>query len=185
VVFVDRLTESFLRHNIISEDQTEWCAYVLEGKIANLISLVILLVVGTLAADFPAAVVINAGMLFLRKKTNGYHAKTFLGCLCISVFCEYTCLRLLPWLNQWKALTLLSFSALVIFLFAPFNSSNMHFDEREMSALKQCVRRRLVIFCFLAVVLLLVQPEWSFCLCLTSGCVAIFLILSKLGFGTQ
>lgn len=183
--FAQRMTDCILRQGFISPDQTEWCTYTLETKLVQLLSFAVMLAAGSCIAGFPAALTINVGMAFLRKRTNGYHADSLKKCLLISLCCECTGLLLLPLIGRPLALLLLLVSAVVIFALAPANTENMHFDARELAALRQSVHKRLLVFCSVGVVLLFVQPRLAACLALTACFVAMFLILTKLGFGVQ
>lgn len=180
-----RLTQSFLRRGIITDEQTEWCAYTLECKLDQWLSLAIMAAVGTVLKGLPQAVLFLWGVGFLRRRTNGYHARTYLECLVKSLICEILCLLAAPYLPPWACAVLLAVSTVTVVLLAPVNNENLHFDEREMAALRQSTRKRLVIADAAAVVLLVAVPEYAAYLVLALCVVAVLLLLAKLGFGTQ
>ena len=61
-----RLTRSFLRRGIITAEQTEWCAYILECKLDQWSAFAVMAVVGTVLAGFPQTVLFLWGICFLR-----------------------------------------------------------------------------------------------------------------------
>ena len=68
---------------------------------------------------------------------------------------------------------------------APVNNQNLHFDEREMAALRRSTRKRLVVADGAAVLLLVFVPGYAVYLVLALCVVAVLLLLAKLGFGMQ
>lgn len=180
-----RLTRSFLRRGIITENQTEWCAYILECKLGQGLAFAIMAVVGTMLAGFLQTVLFLWGICFLRKRTNGYHAQSYLECLAKSLGCEVICLLAAPLLPVWACALLLAAGTVTVVLLAPVNNENMHFDEREMAALRQSTRKRLAVADLAAVLLLAAVPEYAAYLVLALCVVAVLLLLAKLGFGMQ
>ena len=57
-----RLTRSFLRRGIITAEQTEWCAYILECKLDQWSAFAVMAVVGTVLAGFPQTVLFLWGI---------------------------------------------------------------------------------------------------------------------------
>lgn len=180
-----RLTRSFLRRGIITADQAEWCTYTLECKLDQWLAFSIMAVVGTVLAGFLQTVLFLWGICFLRKRTNGYHARSYAECLTKSLLCEAACLLAAPHLPVWACAVLLAAGTLVVVALAPVNNENMHFDEREMAALRQSTRKRLAVADTAAVLLLVFAPEYAAGLVLALCVVAALLLLAKLGFGMQ
>lgn len=180
-----RLTRSFLRRGIITADQTEWCTYILECKLGQGLAFAIMVVVGTMLAGFLQTVLFLWGICFLRKRTNGYHAQSYLECLAKSLGCEVICLLAAPLLPVWACALLLAAGTVTVVFLAPVNNENMHFDEREMAALRQSTRKRLAVADLAAVLLLAAVPEYAAYLVLALCVVAVLLLLAKLGFGMQ
>ena len=180
-----RLTRSFLRRGIITADQTEWCAYILECKLDQWFAFAIMAVVGTVLAGLPKTLLFLCGVSFLRRRTNGYHANTYLECLVKSLGCEVVCLLAAPLLPVWACALLLTAGTVTVVLLAPVNNQNLHFDEREMAALRQSTRKRLAVADLAAVLLLAAVPEYAAYLVLALCVVAVLLLLAKLGFGMQ
>lgn len=179
------LTRRFVRRGIITPDQTEWCQYTLECRLDQWLALAIMAAAGLLLAGPVPMVLFLWAVRFLRRRTNGYHARRFAECLVKSLLCEVVCLLLAPYLPVWLSAVLLAAGTAVVVALAPVNNSNMHFDEREMAALRRSTRTHLVIADAVAVVLLVAAPRYGACVVLALCVVAVLLLLAKLGFGAQ
>ena len=77
----ETMTDFFLRHKYITEEQTEWCRYMLVKNMMSIASLVLLLPLGTLIVGWGGVLFYTFVFRFLRERTGGYHAKTPHGCL--------------------------------------------------------------------------------------------------------
>lgn len=144
--FFCRLAVRSTEAGIIEEDKAEWFIYGLEKRITTTITAFLLLLIATTISDILTALAYLGGFYFLRTRANGYHAKSFLGCLCLSIALELTFLFLIfPVLTDWAAWSLNLLSFAIIFLFAPFNHPNMHLDSHETAACRTASRIREVI----------------------------------------
>lgn len=71
-----KLTQYFLAHGLIKEDDVEVCQYALYRRISRAVGLIALTLLGGLITDFGSAFCFTVSFLFLRERTGGYHAKT-------------------------------------------------------------------------------------------------------------
>ena len=71
-----KLTQYFLAHGLIKEDDAEVCQYALYQRISRAVGLIALTLLGGLITDFGSAFCFTVSFLFLRERTGGYHAKT-------------------------------------------------------------------------------------------------------------
>ena len=71
-----KLTQYFLAHGLIKEDDAEVCQYALYRHISRAVGLIALTLLGGLITDFGSAFCFTVSFLFLRERTGGYHAKT-------------------------------------------------------------------------------------------------------------
>ena len=163
-----KLTEKLLRRRLISPEQSEWCAYLVECKLEQLLCFSVLITLGCLIAPLWKVLLLNWGVVFLRRKANGLHLHTFLGCMLSSLCCELAALWTCEKATPAVAALLLILSLLMLRLAAPVNDINIHFDSNEMQALCTgaktlgCVCRHLQhgVFCAAAGI-------WRpFCVCL-------------------
>ena len=70
-----KLTQYFLAHGLIKEDDAEVCQYALYRRISRAVGLIALTLLGGLITDFGSAFCFTVSFLFLRERTGGYHAK--------------------------------------------------------------------------------------------------------------
>ena len=84
----ETMTDFLLRRKYITEEQTEWCHYMLIKNIMSIASLVLLLPLGALIVGWGGTLFYTFVFRFLRARTGGYHAKTPHGCLLGSVCCQ-------------------------------------------------------------------------------------------------
>lgn len=73
---LESITQKCLRENLIDEGQTEWLLYSLQCRVMNIGGFCILIASGLLVAPLPQVLVLNLGLAFLRKRTNGLHMPT-------------------------------------------------------------------------------------------------------------
>lgn len=130
-----KLTEKLLRRRLISPEQSEWCAYLVECKLEQLLCFSVLITLGCLIAPLWKVLLLNWGVVFLRRKANGLHLHTFLGCMLSSLCCELAALWTCEKATPAVAALLLILSLLMLRLAAPVNDINIHFDSNEMQAL--------------------------------------------------
>ena len=139
-----KLTEKLLRRRLISPEQSEWCAYLVECKLEQLLCFSVLITLGCLIAPLWKVLLLNWGVVFLRRKANGLHLHTFLGCMLSSLCCELAALWTCEKATPAVAALLLILSLLMLRLAAPVNDINIHFDSNEMQALCTGMQKRLL-----------------------------------------
>ena len=127
-----KLTEKLLRRRLISPEQSEWCAYLVECKLEQLLCFSVLITLGCLIAPLWKVLLLNWGVVFLRRKANGLHLHTFLGCMLSSLCCELAALWTCEKATPAVAALLLILSLLMLRLAAPVNDINIHFDSNEI-----------------------------------------------------
>ncbi len=133
-----------VEEKIIDEEELDWLVYGLEKRITTAVTAIFFLLIGIHLADALSVIAFLSSFYFLRVRTNGYHANSFLGCLIISLLLEGFFLKLvLPALNS-SIFFLLNIADLgTIFLFAPFANRNMHLDGEEIRACRKTSRIRI------------------------------------------
>lgn len=137
------LTEKMLRRKLISPEQAEWCAYLVECKLEQMLCFSVLIALGCLIAPLWEVLLLNWGVVFLRRKANGLHLHTFAGCMLSSLCCELTALWACEKVTPAVAVLLLAISLLTLCLAAPVNDVNIHFDSDEMQTLRGGMQKRL------------------------------------------
>lgn len=184
----DRLTNYLLRKDYITSSQSEWCHYMLMHRAMNIVSLIVLVPLGTLISDWLTSLCLVLGYRFLRSRTGGFHARTPHGCLLSAGAIQVVSLLFLPVLCTialwFKVILCICACATIVFL-APANNAAMHLTDGEIKALKISIPTRVS---FLLIVMCLLFPfnqmtSTSFLLSIIVT--AILLIMSKVGIGAQ
>lgn len=185
---IESITQKCLRENLIDEDQTEWLLYSLQCKVMNIGGFCILIAMGSLAAPFPQVLLLNLGLVFLRKKTNGLHMPTKLSCFAVSLFCEYVCLyviRLLASDRLFFSFALLIVSSALILLLAPCNNMSIHLSRDELIEARKGVHIRLSVYLLVVLITFVLTPALANTLIVAETAVAFLVILARLGVGIQ
>ena len=142
----ETMTDFLLRRKYITEEQTEWCHYMLIKNIMSIASLVLLLPLGALIVGWGGTLFYTFVFRFLRARTGGYHAKTPHGCLLGSVCCQSVMLFLSAHMpDPVVSAFIAGFSCLSIALFGPANHPELHLSEKELKALQPRIYIRLLI----------------------------------------
>lgn len=178
-----KLTEKLLRRRLISPEQSEWCAYLVECKLEQLLCFSVLITRGCLIAPLWKVLLLNWGVVFLRRKANGLHLHTFLGCMLSSLCCELAALWTCEKATPAVAALLLILSLLMLRLAAPVNDINIHFDSNEMQALCTGMQKRLAVYAVISSMAFFVQPQ-AFGVLSASACVvALCVLFARMGLG--
>lgn len=144
---ITRFTNYCVRHEIISSGDAEWFSYGLVHRCGNLLTICILFPIGCWLSTFVTSFSFYVSFFLLRKRTNGYHAKTFMSCFLFSLCSELVLFLLLsPYLSNISVLLVLAISAIVIFLLAPYDHPNLHMTKEEMSGSRRMARETTLIF---------------------------------------
>lgn len=182
----ETMTDFLLRRKYITEEQTEWCHYMLIKNIMSIASLVLLLPLGALIVGWGGTLFYTFVFRFLRARTGGYHAKTPHGCLLGSVCCQSVMLFLSAHMpDPVVSAFIAGFSCLSIALFGPANHPELHLSKKELKALQPRIYIRLLIVVALTAVLLFFRPDWGACTAFGVFAAALLLVISLQGYGAQ
>ncbi len=177
------LTEKMLRRKLISPEQAEWCAYLVECKLEQMLCFSVLIALGCLIAPLWEAILLNWGVVFLRRKANGLHLHTFWGCMLSSLFCELTALWACEKVTPAVAVLLLTISLLTLCLAAPVNDVNIHFDSDEMQTLRGGMQKRLAAYAVISGAAFFIQSQACIILSASACIVALCVLLARMGVG--
>ena len=177
------LTEKMLRRKLISPEQAEWCAYLVECKLEQMLCFSVLIALGCLIAPLWEVLLLNWGVVFLRRKANGLHLHTFWGCMLSSLFCELTALWACEKVTPAVAVLLLTISMLTLCLAAPVNDVNIHFDSDEMQALRGGMQKRLAVYAAVSGTVFFVCPQVFGILSASACIIALCVLLARMGLG--
>lgn len=139
MVFVDWLTAYCLKKSFISIDDVEWFSYGIVRRLSLVFTITVLFPIGCYFTTIITMLSFTLSFFFLRKRTNGYHAKNFSSCLIFSVCSVIAIFGIIqPNLSDKVVLLVPAISNPIIFLLAPFDhpNSKMTKEERDISAKK-------------------------------------------------
>ena len=185
---LDSITQKCLQANLIDEGQTEWLLYSLQCRVMNISGFCVLIALGLLVAPFPQVLLLNLGLAFLRKRTNGLHMPTKLSCFVFSLLCEYACLFAIRQMASDRSLVslglLLVSSALILWL-APCNNKAIHLSQDELRTAQKGVHIRLAVYLLVVLILFAQMPLFANTLVVAETAVALLVVLARLGVGIQ
>lgn len=142
---IAKISDICVGAKIVDENDYEWFCYALEKRLTSLITASFFLLIAVTMTDVVTAAAYLGSFYYLRTRTNGYHAKSFVGCICISLSLETTFLKFfLPILNVQIAIAINCINLIIVILFSPFNHPSMHMSREEIEACRMSARRRVL-----------------------------------------
>lgn len=130
-----KVVQNWAAKGYISDDEVEMCLYNLFRRTFTVAVLFVRTVVGALLSEWSNTIVLILSILFLRTYTNGYHCKSCVACIFLSLAVTLLSLHIVPLLNFITALILMFVGSSIILAIAPTNSPQMHLTETEMTAM--------------------------------------------------
>ena len=173
------ITSFLVRYRLVEPRENEWCAYLIESGLTQMISIPFLILVGSVIAPLDRVIILNLGMIFLRPKTNGYHAKTFAGCMLFSLALELAALACLAYMNSDIAWIALGIAVATVLAFGPDNNPQVHYSEEEYRKLRQRMHTALLAYFLLCSILIYLLPNWAHSLIMALLTDAFLLIFAR------
>ena len=144
--FLDKIVFLCTEHNVVTSEQTPWLRYALEKRISTIIVSVPFYFISYLLSSFETATSFFLVFYALRARTNGYHAKSVMGCLTTSIILSFLFLGMInSLLTTWISSFFVGFGGLVIYRWAPFDHPKMQLTKEELHASTVSGRYRLLI----------------------------------------
>lgn len=182
----EKITVFLAAHNYIAEDKKEWCHYVVIKFLMSVLSLCLLIPIGSFVVRWFGSILYTFTFRFLRARTGGYHARTPHGCLITSVILQVLFLYLsicMPHTSLFVFVAIISGFSIV--LIGPANHPELHLSSAEMSALRPRIYLRVAFALAIFALAFLVNPVWAGCIAFSIFSVALLLAFSAYGFGVQ
>ena len=140
-----------IRKGYITVERAPWLCYALEKRATTLLISVPVVVLGIILAPIEMVISYYLSFYMLRTQTNGFHAKTILKCLVLSLISVGIFMGVLPKvLDGAIEFILVVIAALLIYRLAPYNHPNMALTQEELTACVRSVKRRLKILMSMA-----------------------------------
>ena len=125
-----KIADFCVKNELVEQGMFEWCVYSIEKKLVTFSTWVVLISIGTRLFGFRCTLCFTLGFLVLRRRTNGYHAKTYIKCLIVSLLIECGSIFVVQNISMERLVFIIIFSNLTIFKFAPQQRTNP-FDSRR------------------------------------------------------
>ncbi len=147
----------------------EYAAYNLMFTSASLgVFLIISGIMGCLANG----ILILISLLVVRRYSGGFHAKTPLRCVCISLSLLTICLAFSVLVHNQLMIGIATFfSTIVVFIFSPVDSENRRLDAGEKRRCRLLARRNVIVLYILYILCTLAQYSKA-ALCIAVGIMA-------------
>lgn len=159
---IDKIVRYCYKNGYISENQLPWLRYSIEKRLSSIVGIIPFTFLAFLLSDFWCALFFISSFCFLRGRINGFHAKTLIGCLCISLATELILFMVIyPLLNPTIAVVIWVACLVILLLGAPYNHPNMHYSMDEVFALKKSIRHRAIILTTIFLIALSMQASSS------------------------
>ncbi len=142
---IDTILKYCLVRGYVSEKQAPWLSYALKKHLSSLAGTIPMLILASLLSTPITACAFYFSFVWLRSRTNGVHAKTFLGCAVASLLSVLFFVGILyPLFSDIVMIICILGSVVIIWHFAPFNHPNMHLTREEKIACAGSAKRRVV-----------------------------------------
>lgn len=173
------ITSFLVRYKLVEPRENEWCTYLIESRLTQMISIPFLILVGCAIAPLDSVIILNLGMIYLRPKTNGYHAKTLAGCMLFSLTLELIALVGWAYMNSYIAWIGLGIAVVIVLAFGPDNNPQVHYSEEEHRKLRRKMLTALAAYSLLCCILVCHLPNWAYSLIIALLADAFLLILAR------
>ena len=153
-MLIDRILAYCREADYVTEEQAPWVRYILEKNITTVCGAIPFLLFAVVLTSWETAFAFLLTFYLIRSRINGFHARTFIGCLVASVVCEYIFLGIIyPYLAVEIKLCILFVATVLILVFAPFQHTNMPLTQDEYLACRRSARARTIIIALLGITL--------------------------------
>lgn len=159
-LLVDKIISILFKYKIIHEENEAWVRYGLYRRLSTLFVFIPFFLLAVVLTDVYCASSFICGFFFMRSKTNGYHAKSFILCFTYSLLLELIFLLLIyPLLTPVVCYIVSILCALNIFFLAPFNHPNMNYSATELRACRVQARIRVLLCQIIIIVAQMLRLE--------------------------
>lgn len=149
MLFVHWLTNLCLSKEIIVPEEAEWFAYGITRRLSTIFTVLVLFPIACHLSSWDISLSFFLSFFYLRKRTNGYHANSFTGCLFFSMCSVYVIFHLvLPRIPREAILCIPLMSSIIILLLAPIQNENIKMSEAEQKKTAFFVKRNTVLLLF-------------------------------------
>lgn len=147
-----KMTEYFIKKNVIKEEEKDTYDYCFEVLIATVINLIILVVLGIFTKRYIETAIFCVFFMLLRGAAGGYHANTHAGCL-LTLLIVYGILLATLLLSSnilfYAGIFLFVIALIIFIIIAPVDNKNKILEITEKKRLK---KKLLIIISIITIV---------------------------------
>lgn len=152
-LIVSKITGYCIKNNIITVENEAWLKYGIEKRLSTFIGTIPFTILAIYLTNIPAALSFLVAFKLLRQKISGYHSKTVLGCMCVSLLFELLFLGVIyQCLDLEASMGVDIICCMIVFSLAPYDHPNMNFSEEEILVLRQNARKAVLMLSILTLI---------------------------------
>lgn len=156
----------------VSEADRELYEYAAYNLMFTSASLGIFLIISAIKGNLANGILILVSLLVVRRYSGGFHAKTPLRCVCISLSMLTICLAFSVLVHNQLMIGIATFfSTIVVCIFSPVDSENRRLDAEEKRRCRFLARRNVIVLYILYILCTLVQHSEA-AVCISAGIMA-------------
>lgn len=180
----DRLTEQLYEYQLITANERAEYRYFIQLLVEKVVGFSVIFLVAISTNLLLQTICFILFFSNIRKYSGGFHAKGFLGCMCLSIVIYFGYTKLLfPYLlyKSWLNTCLLVGAFIIILAIGAINHPDMHWDEEEYIMCKNTARMICVIEVGIIIAFWLVGVSYSYILFMSFGVIlsALMLLIAK------
>lgn len=157
-VWLDKLTSYCVQNGIVREEDADWFKYGLEKRLSTVFIAFPFFLLAVVLSNIFTAIFFFGSFYTLRSKTNGFHARSILGCISLSLLTEVVFfLVIYPQLKPITNCIICLVCSIAIMTLAPFNHPSMSYSEKERQACRSHSRKITCILLILVLVAILLE----------------------------
>lgn len=142
---IEKLKKYCVENGIVSENKAEWFQYGVERRLTTLVVGVPFYILALALTNVSTSVAFFLSFYFLRCRINGFHAKSVLACLFISLLCEIFFLTIVYYLLTPIVMVSINLvGILLVFWLAPFTDSSFPLTSKEFHSVKRSGKSRIL-----------------------------------------
>lgn len=185
-IIINKIIDSMISENVISEEFREIYIYTFRNTIQELIVCISIMVLSLLNDMFINTLIFLSTFILLRKRTGGYHAKSFLNCYLLSILSYIIVIKIIYPLFMGVDISFIfvctTCSVGIIYFIGTINHPNWDLNDIEYKSITHMARKLVCILyiIFVGGVALNVNTSYIVMLSIALLLCAFTMILSKL-----
>lgn len=148
------IVQWLLKKDFIKSETYEWCIYGVQKRLTTLLTWILLLLISGHFWGVSQSVWFTIGFLLLRRRTNGYHFKTYFTCLFFSIVLEFFSMWIINNLESYILFGVLIISDVLILILSPVNNDQIHLTASEIFGMRTKVFHLIITITVICTILI-------------------------------